>query len=57
MNPNDYDKLATFDELDREHTDHDRTQADAIEEGHADETGGELGRADWEDALAELTTR
>ena len=39
-------------EEDRERTEHDRAQADAIEEGSFNEHGGELGLTDWEEALA-----
>jgi len=51
VNPT-YSKLASFDELDREHTEHERTIADTFDEGQSSETGGTLGYSDWEDALA-----
>jgi len=48
----DFEKLATFDELDREPAEVGRVRDDADEQGAFDETGGELGRADFEDARA-----
>jgi len=53
MEPKEYERLATFEELDREYTESDRAQADSLEETVVGEFGGELGRADWEDAVSQ----
>jgi hypothetical protein len=47
-----FEKLATFDELDKENAEVGRLRDEAAEQGAFDETGGTLGRADWEDARA-----
>ena len=47
-----FEQLATFDELDKEAAEVGRLRDDAAEQGTFDEHGGELGRADWEDARA-----
>lgn len=52
MNPEDYERLAPSSELDREPDESERAQQDSFDEGYVSDDGGELGRADWEDALA-----
>ena len=56
MNPDDYDILAPPSELDHEPDESERAQQDAFDEGHTDDYGGELGRADWEDVLARASS-
>jgi hypothetical protein len=51
-----FERLATNEDLDREPDESERAQQDAFDEGHTDEHGGELGRADWEDALARASS-
>jgi hypothetical protein len=46
MHPDDYDKLAPFEELDHEPTDSDRVIAYLLEFGEFNETGGSLGWSD-----------
>lgn len=53
MNPTDYNRLASFEELDRECSEYERTVADTFDEGTFSEDGGTLGHSDWEDALAQ----
>lgn len=48
----DFEKLATFEELDKEPSEVGRVRADADEQGVFDETGGTLGVQDFEDAVA-----
>ena len=50
----DFEKLATNEELDKLPGETSLAFEDIAEEGTFDETGGELGRADVEDALANL---
>ena len=46
MDPKEYERLAPFEELDREHDESERAVAETFERGQFDETGGSLG---WDD--------
>ena len=46
MDPETYEKVATFEELDREYSESERAIADLIWYGYADETGGSVGTVD-----------